>query len=250
VLPESEARYQRLVARMSALVFELAPDGAMLFVNDAAMSITGYRPDEMQGRNWLDLVVPEDERGALQDLLGRFRLGDVTGHELKLKAKDGSLVWLELDSANRYAADGTLQGIVGFGIDCTRRKRTEQEKNRALRDLGERVRELTASEIRFRTLAETTSAAIFIVEGLRILYANDAARGVTGYARDELLTMELWQLAHPIYQDIVRQNALQPPWGGAIPNRFELRVITKGGEDHWWDVTTAASSTTANWLLS
>lgn len=349
---ESEARYRRLVMRMPALVFELAPDGTLLFVNDAVTPMMGYRADEMEGRNWWGLVVPDDERSAVQDLLGRFQLGDVTGHELMLKAKDGSPVWLELNSANRYGADGTLQGIVGLGIDRTRRKRIEQDKNIALRDLGERVKEFavlrrasyllqdharpigellqelleslplayqfpeitavrivlgdevfatpnyaaspwmlwadldqhgivevcylderpveaegpflvqerafldtlaemlqahlerrqveqerTASEMRFRTLAESTSAAIFIVEGLRILYANDAARGITGYTRDELLNIELWQLAHPIYQTSLRQNGLQHPWGEAIHSRFELRVLTKGGEDRWWDVT-------------
>ncbi len=51
-LRESQARYRRLLSRMPALVFELAPDGTLLFVNEALAPLTGYQPDEVQGRNW------------------------------------------------------------------------------------------------------------------------------------------------------------------------------------------------------
>jgi PAS domain S-box-containing protein len=138
-LLESEARYRGLVTRMSALVFEATPDGTLVFVNEALTPISGYRPEEVLGQNWRNLVTLPDQLSEAFELLPQLKVGDVTGYELTLRAKDGSPITLELSSANRYAADGTLQRIVGLGIDRTRHKRAEQQRDQALHDLGERV---------------------------------------------------------------------------------------------------------------
>lgn len=107
----------------------------------------------------------------------------------------------------------------------------------------EAVRE---SETKFRSLAETTSTAIFIVQDLKIFYANPAAKFITGYSPQELECMEFWHLAHPAYQSILRQYGMSGKWDdGAIdsapylqiPSRYELKLITKYGEERWADVT-------------
>jgi len=43
------------------------------------------------------------------------------------------------------------------------------------------------SEARFRSLAETSTAAIFIYHGEKFVYVNSAAEQLTGYSNDELL---------------------------------------------------------------
>jgi DNA-binding NtrC family response regulator len=65
-----------------------------------------------------------------------------------------------------------------------------EERTRALADANEKLRAenqerqkaeeaLRKSETRFRTLAETTSSAIFILEGITIRYANPAVKMIT-----------------------------------------------------------------------
>lgn len=97
--------------------------------------------------------------------------------------------------------------------------------------------ELRTSESRFRALAETTSAAIFIVQDGQIQYANPAARHITGYRPEELLGTELWRLAHPSYQAWLRENRLVSHWSKDVPARYELKIITKKGEERWVDLT-------------
>ena len=143
-LRELEARYHRLVAHMSAIVFELDPDGTVIFTNEGVTSILGYHPDELQGKNWWDLLFPGDQRRQVEELAKQLRSGDVYCYELGVTTKDGARIVLELDTANRYRTDGTLQRIVGFAVDSTRRKRAEAALRRTYDELEQRVQERTA----------------------------------------------------------------------------------------------------------
>jgi diguanylate cyclase (GGDEF)-like protein/PAS domain S-box-containing protein len=103
------------------------------------------------------------------------------------------------------------------------------------RTLAEEV--LRESETRFRALADTTSAAIFIVQDGSIRYANPAARFVTGYEPEELFGAALWKLAHPSYQEALRQHRMVSRWAADLPARYEIKLIHKDGGERWVDLT-------------
>ena len=60
----------------------MAAHGATPFVNDAVGKITGYRADELQGKNWWDVFYPGGLRRQVDDLYLCFRSGDVSDHKL------------------------------------------------------------------------------------------------------------------------------------------------------------------------
>ncbi len=108
---------------------------------------------------------------------------------------------------------------VGSAID---RKRSED----ALRE----------SEAKFRTLADTAPAAIFIYQGTRFLYANEATAAISGYSRDEFLSLpSFWEILHPEHRDEVRRLGLLRQEGGEGPARSEIRIIRRDGEERWLD---------------
>lgn len=127
------------------------------------------------------------------------------------------------------------------------------EANRQLRaEILERRKAeeaLRTSETRFRTLAESTSSAIFILEGSQIRYANPAVRGITGFEPHELVNRDFWVIAHPTYQELLKKSGLEnpvpvpeagQPAGGSpiqIPTRYEIKLRTKRGEERWLDVS-------------
>ncbi len=104
---------------------------------------------------------------------------------------------------------------------------------------------LSESEARFRKLAETTSSAIFIVQDFKISYANPAAKLITGYSQEELASMHFWELAHPAYQDVLKQRGVANQWSNPwadqlasqIPTRYELKLLTKNKQERWVDIT-------------
>ena len=54
------------------------------------------------------------------------------------------------------------------------------------------------SEKRFRTLAETSSAAFMIYEDHKCVYANPAAEKTMGYTQEELKRITIQDLVHPV----------------------------------------------------
>ncbi len=92
---------------------------------------------------------------------------------------------------------------------------------------------LRESELKFRTLARTTSAATFIHRGEKFLYVNPAAEAMLGYTLDEFLAMDFWTVIHPEHQGMVRERGRGRVHGAAPPPRYEFKVITKGGEERW-----------------
>ncbi|GAX42478.1 PAS/PAC sensor signal transduction histidine kinase [Tolypothrix sp. NIES-4075] len=105
--------------------------------------------------------------------------------------------------------------------DVTESKRTEER--------------LRLNEARFRTLAETTEAAIFLVQGQHLCYVNPAAEVLTGYTFEELLTD--FDLDKLILSKNLRQvNKQEAEANGEYQ---EMQILTKNGTQRWLACTTA-----------
>src|SRR5512146_2704180 len=65
---------------------------------------------------------------------------------------------------------------------------------------------LRESEHKFRVLAETMPAAIFLYQGDKYIYVNPAAENITGYSKEELVGMNFWDWVSPEYKDIMRDR--------------------------------------------
>lgn len=91
----------------------------------------------------------------------------------------------------------------------------------------------------FRALAETTPAAIFVQRAERLLYVNPAAEAITGYTRNELLTLESWQLLPPEEREQARAVYAARLRGEPVevPARREQRLLTKAGAARWVDIS-------------
>src|SRR5258708_5157868 len=104
-----------------------------------------------------------------------------------------------------------------------------------------RGKTLRESEANFRTLAETIPSAIFISLGGRLHYVNHAAEIITGYAREELLTMNFWDLVPPgaLHPVINRRWVHREEIG--IASGGEVRILTKNHEERWLEITAATT---------
>ena len=130
VLTRSEARYRDLITRAPSIVCELEPNGIVVLINEAIRSIMGWDPEVLTGANLWSTLVHADDRSMLEEFLRTVRRRDVTGYELPMRTKEGSIRWIAWNSANRYAADHSLQSLVLFGVDVTARREAEESARR------------------------------------------------------------------------------------------------------------------------
>lgn len=115
----------------------------------------------------------------------------------------------------------TIIGRVWSIWDVTESKRTEET--------------LRLKEARFRTLAETTEAGIFLIQNNHLCYVNPATEVLTGYTFKELLTD--FDLDKLILSKKLRQvNNQEAEANGEYQ---EMQILTKNGTQRWLACTTA-----------
>jgi diguanylate cyclase (GGDEF)-like protein/PAS domain S-box-containing protein len=98
--------------------------------------------------------------------------------------------------------------------------------------------ELLCEEADFRTLAEAIAGAIFISHGKRLHYVNHAAETITGYAREELLSMNFWDLVHPDSRELIRDRERERQGQIVVRTQHEVKILAKSGEVRWLDIRT------------
>jgi len=94
---------------------------------------------------------------------------------------------------------------------------------------------LLCGEANFRTLAEAIACAVFISQAERLHYVNHAAETITGYLREELLSMNFWDLVHPDCRELV-SNRGSARLGDA--EQYAVKILTKNGDERWLDINT------------
>ncbi|HEY4572372.1 MAG TPA: PAS domain S-box protein, partial [Thermoanaerobaculia bacterium] len=86
----------------------------------------------------------------------------------------------------------------------------------------------------FRSLAESTSTAIFVYSADRMLYVNPACSELTGYSVEELMGIHPWDLAAPETKPLLRERIDARLRGETVPGRYEICILTKDGRERWF----------------
>ncbi len=82
------------------------------YASDHMAEILGTTPSEMKGRASFDYVFPEDVAAA-QRLFNFKKAGDSAPFHFRLRRKDGTAIWVDVQGTPLYNAAGEFNGIVG-----------------------------------------------------------------------------------------------------------------------------------------
>lgn len=91
--------------------------------------------------------------------------------------------------------------------------------------------------IQFHSIVSNATAAIFILHGERFIYANPATEEATGYSKEELMALDGLAHIHPDQREATRSRIAARNQGDPKAFRFELMLLTKGGETRWMNAT-------------
>jgi len=225
-LAAEASRLAAIVESTTAAIILRDHDGHVVSWNAAAEQLYGYSAAEMLGRDPA-AIAPPDRAAKIAGLHQRVLAGELISVETQRVNRAGQRIDVGLSVFPVRDATGQIIGTAGQALDITPRKQAE--------------RALAESEGRFRSVAETMAAALFVYRGTTIVYANSAAVELTGYSVEELTRPDFWlQLAHPDDRDISAAHGLARLAGKPAPPRYELRIVRKDGETRWIDFSAGA----------
>jgi PAS domain S-box-containing protein len=115
-----------LIETAGAMIVGLDLNGDIELFNKAAEEITGYTSEELVGRNWFEVIVPQGRYPAVREEFERLLAGGVPQeYENPILTKSGEeryVVWRR----TKLDDHGVVVGMVSIGIDVTELKRTEK----------------------------------------------------------------------------------------------------------------------------
>ncbi|MDF2951610.1 MAG: gmr [Anaerocolumna sp.] len=209
---ERELRYQKDILQNiidnSPVIISLWDEGGKIKnLNPYAQKLFGYKEDEVMNQNWLELLIPENNKSIMEGVMEEIKLnGQIRDHESEFMSKDGeriNIIWNSkiLDSSNlkqKYQ-------VVSVGINNTERKKQEEKIKKmayydSLTGLPNKVlfMEETSRCINKSMMQESMDFAIIYLDIDNFKYINDTLNHSVG---DEFLKY---------FADKLKQHSVNP----------------------------------------
>jgi len=171
-LRRSTFHFKQLFNVMADPVIIVNSKGNFLAVSDKVENITGYKRNELIGKNFIktNIVTIKSKVILLKNLFKRMSGVKIKPYEIEVVTKDGEIIPFEIN-ATKIDYMGKPADMVIFR-DIRARKQSEKS--------------LRESEEKFRNLAEESPNMIFIVKNGKIVYINNRCKEIIGYKKDEL----------------------------------------------------------------
>lgn len=218
-LRESEQRFRNIADSTPFMIWASGPDKGISFANARILDYFDKSMDEMVGSGWIDVLHPNDRDRVLAEYASAFDSWQPFETEYRVRRRDGEWRWLLLHGVPRFAPGGDFTGYIGSAMDVTERHK--------------RVEELRESEMRFRSIADSTPFMIFAtgVNGENI-FVNRRLMEFTGLALDDLLGEGWLAQVHP--EDRPRILAeYTSAFHSRIPLQYEFRLRRADGAYRW-----------------
>ncbi len=168
-LRASEARYRQIVETAFEGVWIIDSNNITTFVNPRMADMLGYPPEKMLGKPVLAFMDPDAQAAFAANSEGRQEAHQPE-HEFRFRRKDGSELWVLLESSPDLDAEGNYRGSLAMVTDVTDRRRGQE----ALRRLAGMV-------------ATSTDAIMAVDMTGSILNWNRGAERMYGYTAEEII---------------------------------------------------------------
>ncbi|MEJ2041161.1 MAG: cache domain-containing protein, partial [Desulfosarcinaceae bacterium] len=140
-LIDSEDKYRRIFENIQDIYYESTLNGEILEVSPSVESVSGYRRDELIGRNMTDLHI--DPKGRDKFLRAIQAEGKVSNYEAAIRNKSGQTEYCSVSASLKYDKQGNPQKVVGSVRVITDSKMAALELQRYQSRLEDLVRERT-----------------------------------------------------------------------------------------------------------
>ncbi|NJO02707.1 MAG: PAS domain S-box protein, partial [Bacteroidia bacterium] len=217
-LDESEDKFRETLENINLFAIAIERDGTISFCNHYGLKIGGWTREELVGKNYFTVLVPEKDREErMQEYLQALDRQGFWQHNLRtIITKSGEMRYINFNSVILNYHQGEIKGLTKIGEDVTERTKVSlalKRSNEALQDLFDNSNDL-----------------IFIcsMRG-NFLFANKAFKKKIGYENEELQAINVKDIILEKSKKKAYKSVLKIIRGELIP-KFETILISKKGK--------------------
>lgn len=236
-LRESEAKHRFLTEKINDIVWVADMDFNLTYMSPSVERIMGYTPQERLGKKASSTMPPESAAKAFEMFIAEIQRVQEAGSEttkpilmeLEYCHKNGSTVWMEVNTSLLLDAAGMILGAHGVSRDITGRKRVEN----ALRE----------SEAKYRFLTEKMYDIIWTANmDFKLTYDSPSVEKVLGFKPEERMQQKASEMLTPESYaktlDVLGAELERDKEEGVDPDRsikLELEYYHKDGSKVWME---------------
>jgi PAS domain S-box-containing protein len=230
--PGGELRRMRsLIADLDGIVWE-ADARTMLFtfVSGGSIRILGYTPQEWLAEPtfWADRIHPDDRERMIAQFVRAATAGWSFDAEYRVRAKDGSVVWLRDVGHVVRDAEGRPTLLRGLMVDVTKQRLVEDDRRSA--------------EERIRAVVERLPAIVYLeaieespAEQRPLLYVSPQLEAILGFTAPEWLANPAARSDRFVTDDLERVLAERRRVEEVgEPFSAEYRMLARDGRTVWF----------------
>lgn len=125
--------------RLGTAVVVTSPSGAIEWVNEGFTRLTGYAPEAIAGRDFVELLRdPDAEPGPLAAMARAFASGGAFDEVVLCRSRDAQQRWVRIDAEPTRDAEQRITGFIAIETDVTE-QRIAEGRERVTKGVGDRL---------------------------------------------------------------------------------------------------------------
>ncbi|MCK5581738.1 MAG: PAS domain S-box protein [Candidatus Omnitrophica bacterium] len=135
---------ENLLETADTLIVTLNSEACITMFNKHAEDLTGYKKEDVIGRNWFELFIPQTDTQVIPKVFLKAleNMSEVSRYENSIILKSGKERLLSWRNSVLRDISGNINGLLILGIDVSERKKAEEEREALMCKLKSRNKEI------------------------------------------------------------------------------------------------------------
>ncbi|MCT8137659.1 EAL domain-containing protein [Anaerobacillus sp. CMMVII] len=214
---EQDIRDIKYALDQSAIVSVTDANGKISYVNDKFCEKYQYPREEMLGQDHRIINSRYHSSQFFQELWGSVAKGEIWRGEIRNKAKDGTISWMDATIIPFLNEKGVPYQYIAIRSDITERKKIEEE-------MIYKQEQIRLGEERLYSLVQHSNDLITIVDQNGIITYQSPSVEKLGYKIEDLLGKYVFDLIHQEDKPFVKNDFLSALTNVEGQTAFECRI--------------------------